>query len=160
MIRPLTEEKIVFDPDNQKFYVVSQGVLGSPRPFRRISKMYREGTIFSVDEERVIECTLSRAGQSFGTGSILSEIGRDAGQMGVTEFEDLPPDIRADAIDRARKWCVGILEATEVEDMSQDELNDMLDNLLNDMEEEVESDVEDVDQDDDIEITPVDEIEG
>jgi len=147
MIRPLTEEKIVFDPEEERFYLVSQGVLGSPRPFRQIKKIYKDGNVFSVDEDRVIECTLSQAGQRFGVGSILSDIGADNSELGITEFKDLPPEVRSQAIDRARKWCVGILESTEVQNMTQDELDERLDELLNELEEEVESDVEDIEGD-------------
>ena len=144
MIRPFTDEKIVFDPEEEQFYLVSQGVLGSPRPFRQVKKIYKDGDVFSVDEDRVIECTLSQAGQRFGVGSILSDIGADNSQLGFTKFEDLPQEVRSQAIDRARKWCVGILESTEVQDMTQEELDERLDELLNELEEEVESDVEDI----------------
>jgi hypothetical protein len=46
MIRPFTDQKIVFDPEEEQFYLVSQGVLGSPRPFRQVKKIYKDGDVF------------------------------------------------------------------------------------------------------------------
>jgi len=160
MISPFTKDKIVFDPDESSFYLVSEGIMGSPRPFRNIKWFRQNGKLFSASEARVKECVMSDAGQRFGTASILSELGQDAGELGIIEFEDLPEEIRADAIERARKYCVGVLEATEVPGMTQDELENELDRLLDEMEEDVESETVDEDLDEDeIEIIPTENIE-
>lgn len=152
MKRPFTNEKIVYDPDEKSFYLVSKGVFGSPRPFRNIKWFHSDGNMFSADEARVTECVMSDAGQRFGTASILSEVGLDAGERGVLKFEDMPEQLREASVERARKYCVGVLEATEVRNKSQEELEQELEALLNEVDpsgetEDVESDVEDVTDD-------------
>lgn len=162
MKRPFTNEKIVYDPDEKSFYLVSEGILGSPRPFRNIKWFHSDGNMFSADEARVTECVMSEAGQRFGTASILSEVGIDAGERGVLEFEDMPEQLREAAVERARKYCVGVLEATEVRNKSQQELEDELEAILDDVDpstdtENVESDVEDVTDDvseEDVDFSP------
>jgi hypothetical protein len=152
MKRPFTNEKIVYDPNEKSFYLVSKGVFGSPRPFRNIKWLHSDGNLFSADEARVTECVMSDAGQSFGTASILSEVGIDAGEQGVLKFEDMPEELREASVERARKYCVGVLEATEVRGKSQEELEEELESILNEVDpstetENVDSDVEDVTDD-------------
>ncbi|EGQ44128.1 MAG: hypothetical protein J07AB43_01870 [Candidatus Nanosalina sp. J07AB43] len=157
MIRPFTKEKIVYDPDEKSFYLVSRGIMGSPRPFRNIEWFHQDGRLFSADEARVDECVMSRAGQRFGTASILSELGLDASSLGVLKFEDMPDPLVEASVERARKYCVGVLEATEVQGKTQEELERELQQVLDGIDpstdvEEVESEVtdlgEDVDRDD------------
>lgn len=166
MIRPFTKEKIVYDPDEKSFYLVSEGIMGSPRPFRNIKWFHKDGRLFSADEGRVTECVMSKAGQRFGTASILSELNLDASELGILKFEDMPDALKEASIQRARKYCVGVLEATEVPNKTQEELEEELEMVLEGIEpsddiEEVESEVEDISDDvdeEDVDITSADDL--
>lgn len=104
--RPFAKHQIVFDPEAMKLYFVNTGPFGGPRPFTKINP--------EVDEERVQECVISDAGRAFGVGSVS--------QGNVTEISDLPPDQQLVALNRAEKWCEGILEKTSREDMTEEEV--------------------------------------
>jgi len=140
MKRPLTKDKIVYDPERQELHLVSSGLIGSPRPFRNITKILKDGSMFSVSEARVNECVLSDAGQSFGTKGIQSRQGKL--DVGATRFEELPPDVRKEAVDLARKWCVGLLESTEIDGKTNEEIQQEFEEVLEEIEQGIEEDLE------------------
>lgn len=117
MKRPFSKEKIVFDPDEEAFYLVSKGVFGSPRPFRNIVSFYKDGALFPVSEAEVRDCMMAKSGQRFGAGLVGNQVGIDA-----VKFEDLPPEAREKAVKRARQYCVGVLESAET-GMTQKEID-------------------------------------
>lgn len=125
MKRPFSKEKIVFDPDEETFYLVSQGLFGSPRPFRNIVNFYKDGVLFPASEAKIRECMIAKSGQRFGAGLVGSKIGLDA-----IKFEDLPPEYRQLAVKRARQYCVGVLESAERSDLSQKEIDQKIQQVL------------------------------
>lgn len=137
MFRPFTEEKIVFDPDEETFYLVSKGVIGSPRPFKNIIGFYRDGTFLPASEARVRECMVAKSGERFGAGLVGNELDQitpgDTNFSAATKFEDLPAPARQRAVKRAKQYCVGVLESTE-SGKSQKDIDEKLIRVLEDVE--------------------------
>lgn len=98
--RPFSQYRIIVDPHEPAVYLIRVGPLGGPRPLAKNNP--------PVTQERIDECVLSDAGQSFGAGFVSGGA--------TTDVQDLPPQARVDALEMAEKWCRGILEATAMEE--------------------------------------------
>ena len=111
--RPFSEYRLLIDPHEATIHLFVVGPLGGPRPFARFNP--------PVSEERIRECIVSDAGESFGAGVIS--------QGATTNIEDLPPDARRDALEVTEKWCRGLLEASAVEGASDEEIEEEFENV-------------------------------
>lgn len=151
--RPFVKEKIVFNPEEMKLYYVVVGPLERARPFAKASRIFGDEEFTAVSEDRVNECIISTGGENFGVKSVRADLASvlnvdEPARLGIFDYEDLPEQLREEAVNRARDWCRGLLEATERDDLSTEEVNERLDQLLDELDpeegEEVDIDIEDV----------------
>jgi len=108
--RPAVRHRLIIDPDRRKLFIENVGPAGVSRPFTKINP--------SVEEGRVVECTISDAGTRFGAGSVTNGA--------TTDIEDLPPEAQQEAFERAEKWCDGLLESTSRKDLTEQDIQNIL----------------------------------
>lgn len=107
--RPKSRHILVFDPDRRTIRILNVGPMGFPRPFSKINP--------EVEPERISECVMSESAARFGAGSVT--VGA------TTDISELSPEAQLEALDRAEKWCEGILDATSRPDMTEEEAQQM-----------------------------------
>lgn len=111
--RPFAEYRLVIDINEPSIALKKIGPLGGPRPFAKNNP--------PVDQARIDECVVSEAGRNFGAGVVT--------RGATNDFSELNRAQKARAMDLAEKWCEGSLEATAMEDLTEEEAQALRDQV-------------------------------